>query len=93
MTMALLTPPGSMDTEPDQPVHVGFDSSPDTAVGAGPVRPSLDEALAALFRGDVVECLVCGGSVEVNDGRVECGFCGTLVEPAPVAIAGQLELL
>lgn len=78
---ALLPPPGAADAEPDLRGH------------AGDAPGSLDEVLAALFRGEIIECLVCGESVEVSGGRVECGCCGTLVEPAPGVIEGQLELL
>jgi hypothetical protein len=72
-------------------VPVGAGSHP--ALGAEPARPSLDEELGALFRGEIVECLVCGEPVDVEDNRAECRSCGTLVEPAPVVIEGQLELL
>ena len=62
-------------------------------LGIGTIPPSLDEELAALFRGEIVECLACGEPVEAEEGRVECAACGTRFETAPVLIEGQLELL
>jgi hypothetical protein len=59
----------------------------------GDALSSLDEVLHALFRREIVECLVCGEPVEVGDDRAECRFCGTRIEPAPGLVEGQLELL
>jgi hypothetical protein len=67
----------------------GLDSPHDHA------RYSLDEVLLALFRGDVVECLVCGEPAELDvSGRAECASCGAVLEAPPREVdPGQLALL
>jgi hypothetical protein len=81
MTLALLLRPDSDDIQPDAEIHAGESAA------------SLDEALRALFCGEPVECLVCGEPVEASEDSVECRFCGTRIDPAPMVVEGQLELL
>jgi Zn finger protein HypA/HybF involved in hydrogenase expression len=52
---------------------------------------TLDEELAALFRGDLVECLVCGGDVEAEGERIGCPTCGSVLERREV-VPDQLSL-
>ena len=54
---------------------------------------TLDEELEALLAGETGECLVCGEHVEVEDGRVECEACGSVLERRPGLIEGQLALI
>ncbi len=54
---------------------------------------TLDEELAAIARGETVECLVCGEQVEVEDGRVECTECGSALERPGEPGPDQLALL
>lgn len=50
---------------------------------------TLDQELEALLAGETGECLVCGEPVELEGGRVECGACGSLLEPAPGRVGGS----
>ncbi len=54
---------------------------------------TLDDELEALLAGETGECLVCGERVEAEDGRVECGACGSMLERPPPEIEGQLALV
>jgi hypothetical protein len=54
---------------------------------------TLDEELAAIVRGETVECLVCGEQVEIECGRVECGECGSVLEGRSEPGPDQLALL
>jgi hypothetical protein len=71
---------------------------PDLAPDEGG-RPSLDEELLALLRGDTCECLVCGARVDVEGRgqaeRIECTACGSVIErpPPPRPGPGQLSFL
>lgn len=52
---------------------------------------TLDEELAAIVRGETVECLVCGEQAEIEGGRLECTECGSALErrfePGPDQLA------
>jgi hypothetical protein len=54
---------------------------------------TLDEELAAIVRGETVECLVCGEQVEVESGRVECPECGSVLERRSEPGPDQLALI
>lgn len=54
---------------------------------------TLDEELAAIVRGETVECLVCGELVEVERDRAECAACGAVLERRPEPGPDQLALI
>jgi Zn finger protein HypA/HybF involved in hydrogenase expression len=54
---------------------------------------TLDEELAAIVRGETVECLVCGEQVEAERGRVECPECGSVLERRGQPGPDQLALI
>jgi hypothetical protein len=54
---------------------------------------TLDEELAAIVRGETVECLVCGEHVEAEGGRVECPECGSALERRSEPGPDQLALI
>ena len=108
MTATLFTSGCAVDGGPSFSSDAGAGSHPardaarddllsDAAVGAGshPARPtSLDEQLRALIRGELFDCLVCGAAVDgADDGRIACAACGSVLEPEPRQIEGQLALI
>jgi hypothetical protein len=54
---------------------------------------TLDEELAAIARGDVVECLVCGELIDPQEDRAECHACGSVLERRREPGPDQLALL
>jgi hypothetical protein len=54
---------------------------------------TLDEELAAIVRGETVECLVCGEQVEAEGDRVECPECGSSLERRSEPGPDQLALI
>jgi hypothetical protein len=54
---------------------------------------TLDEELAAIVRGELRTCLVCGEQVEVEDERAECPSCGSVLEEPREPGPDQLALM
>lgn len=67
--------------------------APRRPAGPGPIRPSLDDQLAALVRGEEGECLVCGEPVEIDGEELVCPACGSALRALPAEIDGQLSFL
>jgi hypothetical protein len=54
---------------------------------------TLDDELEALARGDVTECLVCGGHLEAEDSCVRCEACGSVLAAPEASSRGELSLV
>jgi hypothetical protein len=71
--------------------HRAEDSAPE---GDALPLPSLEEQLLALIHGEAFECPACGADVDADDdGRIACAECGSVLEPPPPTIEGQLSLM
>ena len=54
---------------------------------------TLDDELEALARGELTECLVCGGRVEAQGSSVRCETCGSALHAAEEPSRGELSLV